>query len=192
MTDSQAQSITQNYSKRERAAVLLAEDELSDEAIASVVGVTRKTLHNWKQLPEFTALVGDNVGQIQAGMLKLAIAKKHKRLAVLDDLHAKALQVIEQRGFRYATELAEAESAAMATRRLFGTDTPTEAMTGLLVKQETANNSGVKTVNWAVDTGLMKEIRALHEQAAKELGQWEETVNVNHGGTVRTIVLEGD
>ncbi len=187
--------ITQNYTKRERAAVLIAEDEQTDEAIALAVGVTRKTLHNWKQDPGFAALVGDNVGRIQAGMLKLTIAKKHKRLEVLDDLHTKALQVITQRGFRHAGELAEAESAAMATRRFFGTNTPEEAATGLLVKQETTNNSGIKTVNWAVDPGLMKEIRALQEQAAKELGQWVEKGEVNVGGSLKreyVIVRDGE
>ncbi len=174
---------SQNVTKKERAAVLLAEDELSDELIAAGVGVSRQTLARWKKQPDFAAHVGDNVGRIQAGMLKLAIAKKHKRLQALDTLHDKALQVIHDRAARHAEELRDADSPVTATKRLFGDNTPAEAATGLLVKQESVNNSGMKTVNWAVDTRLIKEIRALHEQAAKELGQWiekgEKTQNVN-------------
>lgn len=167
-----AGSLAQNCTKKERAAILLAEDDLSDERIADQVGISRRTLGNWKQQPEFAALVGDNVGRIQAGMLKLVIAKKHRRLDVLDQLHAKAMQVVTDRATRHAGELGDAETPVNATKRLFGDVTPAEAATGLLVKQETANNSGIKTMNWAVDTGLIREIRALQEQAAKELGQW--------------------
>lgn len=175
--------------KHHEAALLVAEDELSDEAIAAQVGITRQTLYVWKQKPEFAALVGDNVGRIQAGMLKLAIAKKHKRVAVLDDLHERAMQVVVDRAERHREELATADSPERAVRRMFGDHVPTEAATGLLVRQETVNAQGMKTVNWSVDTGLMREIRALHEQAAKELGQWSEQVNLNHTGLTRQYVV---
>lgn len=181
-----------NRSKWDRVALLVASDELSQREIAKEAHIARSTLQGWLDEPEFNALVGGYRGQIIADALKLPIAKKHKRVAVLDDLHSKALAVIEDRGKRNAEELAELESAVMATRRIFGTDTPSEAATGLLVKQETANNAGMRTVNWSVDTGLLKEIRALQEQAAKELGQWEDTVNLNHSGVNRTYTLEDD
>ena len=187
--------LTEMLTKKEYAAVLLADDELPDWSIAEKVGVTRQTLHNWKHKPEFAALVGDNVGRIQAGMLKLAIAKKHQRVKALDDLHAKSFAVITARALRYQAKLGTDDPealAALAAKAMFGENVPAEAATGLLVEQESVNNSGMKTVNWSVDTGLMKEIRALQEQAAKELGQWEENVNLKHGGMVRTIILEDD
>src|SRR6187402_454848 len=135
--------------KREQAAVLVAEDELTDEAIAETVGIGRRTLATWKTQPEFAALVGDQVGRIQAAMLKLAIARKDKRLRVLDDLHVRAVQVVHDRAERHAAELVAVEDAATATRRFFGDSVPPEAATGLLVKQETVNAQGMKTVNWS-------------------------------------------
>ena len=142
---------------RARAAVLVAEDERSDEDIAAAVGIARRSLARWKRDPEFAALVGDHIGQIQAAMLKHAIAKKHKRIAVLDDLHAKALQVIAERS--------DDETMADAP----GGDT------GLMVRQVKMIGYGKSmqvVEEYAVDTGLLREIRALHEQTAKELGQW--------------------
>ncbi len=173
-----------NGTKRNRAAILLAEDELSDAAISDTVGIGRTTLSRWKLDPEFAALVGDHRGRIVAEALKLPIAKKHKRVAVLDDLHSKALQVIADRAGRYTSEVADRDSAEAATRRMFGRDTPDEAATGLMARTETANTTGMITVNWQFDRALVSEIRDLEKQAAQELGQWEETLNVNHAGLV--------
>ena len=53
----------------------MADDSLSDEAIAAEVGVSRKTLALWKLHPDFAAKVGDHVGRLQAEMLKYRIAK---------------------------------------------------------------------------------------------------------------------
>lgn len=184
VTDFPLTTVQNGTKKRELAALLIAEDELGDVEIAERVGIGRTTLARWKNQPDFAAHVGDNVGRIQAGMLKLAIAKKHKRLEALDTLHDKALQVIHDRAARHAEELQDADSPVTATKRLFGDNTPAEAATGLLVKQESVNNSGMKTVNWSVDTGLIKEIRALHEQAAKELGQWVDKSDMTVGGSL--------
>lgn len=157
--------------KREHAALLVAEDDLTDEAIAQAVGIGRRTLATWKTQPEFAALVGDAVGQVQAAMLKLSIARKHKRLAVLDDLHTKALAVIEERAQD-------------------NTGAPGEA-TGLMVrqvKQIGVGKSAQVIEEYAVDTGLMREIRALHEQAAKELGQWSDKHEIAGAGGVPLMV----
>jgi len=51
-------------SPKQRAAVLVAADELSDEQIAAAVGITRRTLTAWKRRPDFAALVGDHVGKL--------------------------------------------------------------------------------------------------------------------------------
>lgn len=174
--------------KRERAAILVAEDEIPDHAIAKEVGVTKKTLENWKLHPDFQAHVGGHVGQIQAGMLKLAIAKKHKRLEVLDDLYRRALDVVELRAMQYAPVDGTQEAAGAAARRIFGNGNVPEAITGLLVKKETPTNTGRVAVEWNVDTGLMKEIRALQEQASKELGQWVERSEVEQRTNIVQLI----
>lgn len=124
------------WTKRRRLAALrVAEDDVSDEAIATEVGINPATLWRWKQCPEFAAQVGDDIGQIQAGMLKLTIAKKHRRVAVLDMLHEQTLALIAAAG---------------------------------------------------VDVALIREIRELQLQAAKELGQWTERLELDQ----RTNIVE--
>ena len=189
---SETEILSQNVPKRHRAAILCAEDELSDERIAETVGIARRTLTRWKTDPEFAALVGDYHGKIVGAALKLPIAKKHKRVAVLNDLHTKALQVIEKRAERYASDLDDAESADNAVRRMFGDATPEEAATGLMVRQETANTTGKVTVNWQFDRALVAEIRDLEKQAATELGQWQERAAVEQTTTMVQIIADDE
>lgn len=168
--------------QRHEAALLLAENELSDEKIAERVGVTRRTLARWKVDPEFAAQVGDNVGQIQAAMLRHSIAKKHKRLGVLDELHDKLLTVVAERAADYA-DVADGE-------------VPAGGGTGVIVRQIKQIGSGrdAQVVEeFGVDVGLIREIRALQEQAAKELGQWIEKSQVEDLTRIVEIVgIESD
>lgn len=162
----------QNYTKKHHeAALLLAEDELTDEQIADRVGIHRQTLANWKKDSGFAGLIGDQVGRLNAAMLRLPIAKKRERLKTLNTLHQKAMQVIEERA-------ADMEDEATATG------------TGLLVRQiKIVRNGDDVTVlrEYVVDVALMREIRALEEQASKELGQWVDKSEVT--GELRTIEI---
>lgn len=157
--------------KHHEAALLLAEDEISDEEIAARCGVSRQTIANWKKDSGFAGLVGDQVGRLNAAMLRLPIAKKRERLKTLDKMHRKALGVIEARG-----ESMEGDAPG--------------AETGLLVRQVKQIGSGrdVQIIEeYAIDVPLMREIRALEEQAAKELGQWVDKREI--GGELRTIEI---
>jgi transcriptional regulator with XRE-family HTH domain len=194
--------MTQNVTKstnteaRARAAVLLAEDDLTDEQIAAMVGVTRRTLARWKTNADFAALVGDHVGELQAAMLRLTVAKKRERMKVLDRLHEKLLTVIDERAEEYAA-LAEQQAAEPDTKRVYrqvfgGSGTvPAGGGTGLIVRQLKVVGAGPmarEIEEFAVDTGLVREIRAVHEQAAKELGQWVERSEVDQRTTMVEIV----
>ena len=151
--------------------MLVAEDELSDEQIAERIGVHRTTLAAWKKDATFAGLVGDQVGRLNAAMLKLPIAKKRERLKTLDALHSKAIGVIEERAVSMADEAP-------------GTST------GLMVRQTKIQSSGdgVTIVKeYSVDTALLREIRALEEQAAKELGQWSEKHEIS--GEIRSVAI---
>lgn len=53
--------------------------------------------------------------------------------------------------------------------------------TGLLICEVTHTRAG-RVMRWGVDTGLLGEMRAVEQQAAKELGQW--TDNVRHSGSM--------
>jgi transposase-like protein len=151
---------------KERAAVLLAEDDITDAEIAAQVGVNPATLWRWKQHPEFAARVGDHTGQLQAAMLRYRVAKKRERMRVLDDLHTKLLTVIEDRGVEY-------EDDAPGTRT--GLVTKTFKMVG-------AGRDATLVTEWGVDTPTVREIRAIQEQAAKELGQWVEKGEISGPG----------
>lgn len=179
---------------REEAAVLVADDTLSDTEIAARVGVTRRTLTNWRQHPEFAARVGDHVGALQAAMLRFRIAKKRERVKVLDDLHTAALGVVAARRARHRAEMGDDPEAAAAAgaKRVFGRVVPAEALTGLVVEKETFTASGIRTSEWSVDTGLVREIRALHEQAAKELGQWVDRSEVSGTQVVRIVGVDAE
>jgi hypothetical protein len=171
--------------KRHRAAILVAEDDLPDHAIAKEVGIGKRTLEDWKAHPDFMAQVGGHIGQLQASALKFSIAKRHKRVGDLDKLYRKAMDVVELRAAQYC---GEADTPAEAARRIFRNGTVPEAVTGLLVKKESISGNGIISTEWAVDTGLLKEIRALQEQAAKELGQWVERSESEQTTTIVQIV----
>jgi hypothetical protein len=161
---------------KSRAAVLLAEDDRSDVEIAAELGVAVSTLWRWGQHPEFAATVGDHVGKLQAAMLRYPIAKRRERIRVLNSLHEKQLAVIAAR----AAEMAGACPGGE---------------TGLMVRQIKAVNTGrgpTAIEEFAVDTGLLREIRATEEQAAKELGQWVEKSEAAVGltGAVRLIGVD--
>lgn len=193
-----ADALTQNYTKKQRAALLLAEDELSDEQIAAEVGIVRKTLHNWKQDPDFAAQVGDHVGQIQAGMLRLAIAKKYKRVARLDEMEQRLWQIVEERAADAAVKAANTGQSDAIMRGIFpgSDDTPPGAGTGLVtktLKQIGAGRNAQMIEEYGVATGLVSSIMALHQQAAKELGQWvEQSASEVTTSVVQIVGIDAD
>ena len=126
---------------------------MRDDLIAAEVGISERAYRNWRSDPRFLDLVAEETRRIEAGVLKLAIAKRHKRIETLNDLYEKSLQVVRDRAEAYAGD-PEAHGG----------------QTGLLVRQEKITGK-VRTVEYAVDTGLVKQIESLMERAAKETGQ---------------------
>jgi hypothetical protein len=154
------------------AAVLVAEDDLTNEKIAESCGISVTTLWRIRQRPEFQERVQEHVAAFQAAMLRHAIAKRHKRVATLDRLHEKALAVIEQRAEQMK-------------------DNAPGVNTGLMVKsfkQIGAGPDAYAVEEYTVDTALLREIRAIEEQAAKELGQWEEKQAITGDVMVRRYI----
>lgn len=147
-----------------KAAELLAENELNLQEVSDACAISRQTLYKWKQHPQFAEAVADRANDVVAAMHRHFIAKKHKRIATLDRLHAKALAIIEARG-----------------------KDPNHAMypggdTGLLVVRTKTQGLGRNATTWTeveFDRALVAEIRAIEEQAARELGQWIEKAEVS-------------
>lgn len=90
--------MAQNGTKKwEKAAQLIAQDHLSDEKIAVEVGISRRTLARWKVDRKFVARVEQITTAYADSVLRHGLARKTRRLAVLNDLHEKMLQVITER-----------------------------------------------------------------------------------------------
>ncbi len=180
MVDTPSQSVRPgpNRPKWDQVALLVAREELSQREIAKDARIARSTLQTWLDDPDFNALVGDYKGQIIAEALKLPIAKVHERVRILDTLLARNLGIIEERAARHRADLAEPGDA-----------TPPEAVSGMLVMRPKIAANGKTVVEWAYDSSLEAAIRNELDLAAKELGQREDTVNLNHTGLNRQYVI---
>lgn len=151
---------------RVQAAELVADDALTDEQIAAKVGVTRKTLHNWSQHPDFVARVAARrKAQFDAIEAK-GIADKQNRVRYLNERHAALRQVVTERG--------DHESMADVPGGTTGYMVRTFKVIGTGLNQQTVEE-------YAVDTALLREFRAHEQQAAQELGEWVEKVAPTKG-----------
>lgn len=151
-------ALADNSVKREQAALLLADDRLSDEQIAEQVGIGRTTLHRWKGDEEFQARVKAHVDALASAALSQGIAQRWRRLRRLN------------RDWERMQRLIEARAESMAD------DVP-GGETGLLAHDQKGIGQGpnAEVVDvYRVDTALLSEMRATEKQAAEELGQWIE------------------
>ena len=144
---------------KESAALMLAEGELSHEEISKRCNITRRTLANWRLRPEFAQRVTEIEKELAERALQGGIAKRERRLSVLNDLHDKLLRVIEERSRDAGMDAIPGGSTGLVTR------------TELKIIGKGDNAKPIEV--FEVDTATVKEIRAIQEQVAKELGQWE-------------------
>lgn len=153
---------------RERAAELVAADELSDEDIARQCGIARRTLATWKRHSGFEQRVAEHHAAWRAAIRAEGIANRQNRINALNDRWERMQRIIEER--------AADTVSGMIVDEIGEEHVIPGWSTGLLVRQEKPHGT-----EFAVDTGLLRELRAHEEQAAKELGQWvekqEETLN---------------
>lgn len=138
--------------KKEIAAQLLSEGRFQNKEIAEKIEVDLKTLFNWKKDEVFAARVAEISREFATAALKRGIARKEYRIDCLANVHSKILTVIEER------------AGAADMQNVPG------GPSGLLVKSYKVSGETVMT-EYAVDTGLIRELRGIQEQVAKELGQ---------------------
>jgi hypothetical protein len=166
--------------RMERAALLVAEDQQTNEAIAAAVGVKRQTVDWWKRKPAFTARVEALRQQFREAIVQEGIANRQNRINALNERWELMQQVIEAR-------------AADATMTGAGHET------GLLVR--TYKPGKFRTVEeYRVDAALLAELRAHELQAARELGQLVEKreltgkdggpMEVEHGGAIEVRAVD--
>lgn len=156
--------------ERERAALLVAEDALTDEQIAAEVGVDRRTLTRWRAIPAFAAKVDEIAAEVCAAIRKYGIARVENRIRRQNRDWNKIQKVIEDRGKHAAQDY-----------RL--KDVP-GADTGHVVR--TYKVAGGRLVEeFAVDVATLGALNSLEQQTAKELGQWVERKELSGSVTVQ-------
>lgn len=138
--------------QQEQAAQLLAEGRYQYAEIAEKIGIEVRTLYQWRTLSAFTKRVSQLSSDFQKRSWSLGITRKHYRITCLAAVHSKLLTVMEQR----------AEDPDM--QNVPG------GKTGLMVKTFKVSGDTVMA-EYAVDAGLIRELRGIQEQVAKELGQ---------------------
>jgi transposase-like protein len=152
--------------ERARAALLVAEDELSDIQIAQKVDITDRTLYRWKEHPDFQARVKQHIADLEASIKRFAIAKKRNRVGRQNADWLRLQQIREER----------AGNPAMG-------GVPGDE-TGLMIRQFKVIGTGMnaQTIEeYVVDTGLVKAQSELEKQAAGEVGD-DPPVRLRHGG----------
>jgi hypothetical protein len=143
---------------------MVAEDRHPDWKIAELIGISESALTKWKRDKAFAARVAEIAQSLSDRSLKYAMARRERRIQVLSDMHERILTVIDERA-------ADESMAAAAGYK-----------TGLLVRTYKSIGSGdnaYKVEEYTADVQLLREIRAIHEQIARELGQWTEKREVS-------------
>lgn len=138
------------------AAQMLAEEKLTVVQIAEKLGIGERTLYNWKADEDFAALIEKKVNAYANKVMRQGIARKANRIATLQELKEKTLQVIAERG----------ESSQVA---LSGAPIP-GGSTGLVCRTVKSVN-GRDVEEFTYDDAIVKTVLALHDQVAEELGQ---------------------
>ena len=103
--------------------------------------------------------------------LRGGLARREKRVAVLNDMHDRMLSVIDERAEDVAMQAVPGGKSGLITKQLKG-----------IGKGEDFQVVEV----YEMDTALVRELRATQEQIAKELGQWVEKRDVK----VNSILFE--
>jgi hypothetical protein len=149
--------------KHHVAIAMLVEDKHTDEQIAEKIGVTRDALARWKTWPEFDAEYQVALAEFYLRVRGRRFAIKERRVAALNEIAEKYLQVIDERAIEHAGEAAGGG-------------------TGLIVEQIKLAASGDSVTEYVADVAVTRELRATLEQLEKELGQRVE--KVEHSGEV--------
>ncbi|HLJ66616.1 MAG TPA: phBC6A51 family helix-turn-helix protein [Chloroflexota bacterium] len=110
--------MTTRSQKQEQAAVLVAEDELSDEAIAERVGVSRMTLHRWKRDAAFQRRVTEIVASFGLSLQRFAIARKDKRMAAYQNRWDRMKRLMEARAADPSMEGVPGGKTGLIVRRV--------------------------------------------------------------------------
>jgi hypothetical protein len=150
---------------KEKAALLLAIDELTDDEIASEIGFSRQSVAVWKKKEQFQARVDGHKKEIRANIRSRGIAITENRVKNLQRRHDAMNRILAERG----EAMAEVPGGA----------------TGMLchnVKSVGQGENAQLVDLYEFDAALVKELRETERQAAQELGQWTDKRDITSAG----------
>ncbi len=164
--------------RRERAAGLVAEDQLSDQAISDQVGVSKRTLENWKRVPAFAARVEELVAAARERVRAEGIANRANRVAAANRRWLALQAVLDARGADPLMAEVPGGPTGLLVRqaklvKVYGGDEAREGDDGDGEELVSLKRSQVM-YEYTVDTGTLRELRELERHAAQDLGQWAE------------------
>lgn len=105
--------------KQARAALLVAEDERTDQEIADAIGIARYTLWEWKKKPHFAARVAEHREAFRARILTEGFADKAERVRVLNMLGGAVLAELAKEGGFFREEVKIAANGEHVSYQVF-------------------------------------------------------------------------
>jgi hypothetical protein len=160
--------------KRSLAAQLLAEGKLTDDQIAETVGVSAQTIRNWQAAPEFAGRVEDLVSEFARKARRRGLAILERRVAALNDRWFRLQQIIEERAADPALAGVPGGSTGLIVRQVKAVKVWEAEAADTDLSDCVPTKQSQLVEEFAVDTGLLNELRQHEKQAAQELGQWTE------------------
>ena len=141
-----------------RAAILAAEDELSDTEIAQRCGITRRTLIRWKKQPAIRRKINEHLRLIQLHSEDGMISERQNRVLHLDMRFQDLQGIIRARGRSPEMRGVAGGSTGLIRRSIV-------AFSG--------RRGRVVKYNYRFDIALLREQRRILKAAAKAVGQWQ-------------------
>jgi len=173
------------------AAVMVAEDRVTDETIARRVGVSRSTLARWKRIPAFRSRVNEHFEEMQERARRRGIARLDRRMDAYNDRHRRMTKLIRDRGKDLKGEIAGGDTGALVRKPK--TVEVTVVQSKVLEDGEmktTTTRTREEVFEYAFDAALFKELRELEKQVSIESGTWAE--KVEHSGGVEIEIVGVD
>jgi hypothetical protein len=151
--------------QREDAAQLVADDRLSNDAIAAQVGISAKQLERWKLNPEFAARVDKHIALWRERVRRQGLALKERRIESLIADFSSTDVILAERGAQNEQAVSERDPYAGGSR------------TGFITRDFKGKDAD--TPVYSFDAALMRERRELRRQIAQELGEWADERRLN-------------
>jgi hypothetical protein len=142
--------------KKIMAAAMIGEGRYTLNEVAQTVGMSRRQLLAWKSHDEFKVMVNNSAEAYAKRFLSEGLAKKERRLAVLNDMHERITTAVFERG--ESDDMAEVPGGrtGLVTRTLKGIGKGDDFQV-------------VEVYN--IDTPVVDSLISIHKAVRDELGQ---------------------